>query len=238
MNQFSLRQKIIFLVIPLLLVGLALFFDIKSAQFSVASSDPHQSDRIPTYGSIIVNYTDPINANKVRISPQPTFNYTVKTAGKQLTIIPQDKLLNTTVYTVRVDNVCATAHASSCVSYTLHFTADDSVPYSALSAAQQKQVTSQVDSQYHQSPILSILPVNQTDFLINAHPLDSMTYVVITPNLDPGTLTEDEFNTTYNQFLNEGKKYLTDKGYPLQSSTYKVVSDQEYAQVITALNAD
>lgn len=232
MYQLTSKQKLALLAIVVLMLGSIGLLAVQSIRFHVTSTDPKQNKKINTYNVAILYFNRPINADNAQISAQPSFNFTKSVDDKKLVIRPSDPLSNNTAYVVKVSGVCEKAKPASCLSYTLKFSTDNNIPLSNQSSEQQKQVVANVDSQYQDNPITAILPVNETDFLIEDRPTgDGYSYVVITPNIVADTLTPDEYNAAYARYLQEGKDYLTNKGYALQGSKYKVVGSQEFTQI-------
>jgi hypothetical protein len=229
MNQLTLRQKLILAAIPILLMLTLILGILGASRFKVLSSDPKPGSKINVYNVLVVNYNKNVATDHAQISSKPAFSYTVKANGSKLVISPTSPLQNKVTYTVQINNICEKGKASACARYTLIFTTDNTIPLSAQSSEQQQQVLAPVDAQYKTVPILSILPVAETDFYIDAKPSGSFTYVVITPNVDATTLSDTEYKALYDKFYQEGRAYLSAKKYSLETSNYKVVSDQEFS---------
>jgi hypothetical protein len=228
MNQLTKQQKItIAAALGLILVVIAGSY-IASQRFKVVSADPAQHGKTNVYSSVILFYNREVTTDNARITTTPSFTYKKAVDGKKLVLTPSTDLLNKTTYTVTVDNICEKEKTTSCVNYKLTFSVNNTIPLDRLSKEQQQQLVRPDDAQYKDSPILSILPVGETNFTISPRPAGTFTYVVITPSVSGKNLTEQEYNAAYAKYYEDGRQYLIRKGYALETSNYKVMSNQEF----------
>lgn len=228
MNQFTPKQKFLLILLPALVVGTIIYTIVQSSGLKAVSSDPRANGKINVYNSLVITYNDEIVADKADISTSPSFKFTTKANAKQLIISPTEHLTNNTTYTVTAGHICKKSHPKTCTDYMVTFSTDNTIPYQSQSATQQQQVVAGVDAQYQQVPILAILPVRETDFVIDARPSAEFTYIVITPSLVSTNLNQSEYTTAYNKFYAEGQQYLQSKGYKLEGDSYKVVSSNQF----------
>jgi hypothetical protein len=231
MNQLSMKVKLIILAIcAAALLGIFGLGYI-TTRFQVTSTDPGQNKKINTYNVLILNFNRPVTADSTEVSSEPAAAFTTSVDGKKLVVRPSAPLKNLTKYTVKITGLCDAKKPTACISYTLKFSTDNSIPLISQSDAQQAQVVAPVDAEYKDVPVLSILPVNETDYLIEAKPAGNFTYIVITPNLDPQYLTDQQYNDAYAKYYAEGVAYITNKGFQLSGSKFKVVSSQEFSNL-------
>lgn len=174
--------------------------------------------------SIIFEWNRPIQ-KQINIKIEPSISYTTSVEGGKLTINPTTDLVNNTKYTVTVSNIKQENSDQFEEDFRLSFTAAI-IAFDKLSKEQQEEIIKDVDEQYKKYPILGILPTQHPDFAIESQYIKNELYIVITPAVLANGLTEEEYTTTYASYLQEGKDYLTDRGYKLED--YNVVSDQEF----------
>jgi hypothetical protein len=227
-DQLTKKQKLIILASLLFVAGAIALVGFMSSRFKVVSTDPSNNGKINTYNSVILTYDRDITADNARIVFQPEVFYKKRIDGNRLIITPSLPLENATNYTVTVERVCDKNATATCIDYKLAFLTDNTIPFEELSEEQRKEVVRETDAEFNESPILAILPVRETEFLIDAEPVGEFIYILITPNVLAKNLTEEEYNAAYAEYYQAGRKYLENKGYDLETSKYKVVSRNEY----------
>lgn len=230
--KLSPNQKTVIVALVLVFLVFPAIMGYRSLQFRVVSSDPSPGGKTNVYGVAVVNYSRPITTDSAVIQTSPVFSFTTRIDDKKLVIIPKDNLQDKGAYTLTIENVCDKNKPSVCTNYSIHFTVDSSIAYSNLSKEQQNEVIRQTDAEFEDSPILSALPVREENFLIDQRTVETSRFVIIKPNIVASGMTEEEYTALYSKYYQEGRKYLKDRGYALESDKYKVVSQAEFNTLV------